>query len=79
MVLIVQCSCLECNAFPVLALITNIQNCAIFYLTIFRWISQHLAVTEQETLNSLLEAPNGDSLIKISYSEYNWNLNGSKL
>lgn len=43
----------------------------------FRWISQHLPEEEQKKLNSLLEHPT--SLIKISYNDYNWNLNGSKL
>ncbi|XP_073234466.1 uncharacterized protein [Porites lutea] len=42
-----------------------------------RWISQHLPEEEQKKLNSLLEHPT--SLIKISYNDYNWNLNGSKL
>lgn len=36
---------------------------------------QHLDKDEQEKLNILLGAPN----IKVSYKEYDWNLNGSKL
>jgi len=44
-----------------------------------RWICQHLSKEDQEKLSHLLEAPNSESLIKVSYSEYNWNLNGSKL
>ncbi|XP_015767391.1 PREDICTED: uncharacterized protein LOC107346125 isoform X2 [Acropora digitifera] len=40
-----------------------------------RWIMQHLDKDEQEKLNILLGAPN----IKVSYKEYDWNLNGSKL
>lgn len=40
-----------------------------------RWILQHLDKDEQEKLNILLGAPN----IKVSYKEYDWNLNGSKL
>ncbi|XP_078366756.1 uncharacterized protein LOC144650866 [Oculina patagonica] len=42
-----------------------------------RWISQHLVKEQQEKLKSLLEAT--DSSIKINYSKYNWDLNGSKL
>ncbi|KAJ7381209.1 hypothetical protein OS493_004810 [Desmophyllum pertusum] len=41
-----------------------------------RWIAQHLAKEEQEKLQRLLEAIDRDSAINISYSEYNWNLNG---
>lgn len=44
-----------------------------------RWICQHLDQEERNKLNSLLEAPNSDSFIEVSYSEYNWTINGSKL
>lgn len=47
-----------------------------FVFHIFRWIAQHLAKEEQEKLQRLLEAIDRDSAINISYSEYNWNLNG---
>lgn len=43
------------------------------------WISHHLGKDEQQKLKSLLEVADSDSSINITYSEYNWNLNGSKL
>lgn len=45
----------------------------------FSWISHHLGKDEQQKLKSLLEVADSDSSINITYSEYNWNLNGSKL
>jgi len=44
-----------------------------------RWICQHLAKEEQDKLKSLMEVTDSNSSIKISYSKYNWDLNGSKL
>lgn len=42
---------------------------------LLRWVFQYLPEEEQEKLNFLLGTPD----IKVSYREYNWNLNGSKL